>query len=198
MRDDHRAHPRYGSEAEEAAGHRALARSLATWRSRRLRERGHEKERGAAGQRARPRSAYARAGPGEAWPRGCSSSAAAVRSASAPAAAHSGLTGVASCHRAKRARTADRDDAVRNRSRCGARRAGSTEVLSLSSARRDRNAKPFPLWRTSGPLVSVAGCRRGPGIGWRPGRRGNSRRRSSAGRNSRRRSPPWSSRCRGR
>jgi transposase len=26
------------------------------------------------------------------------------------------------------------------------RRAGATEVLNLSSARRDRNAKPFPLW----------------------------------------------------
>jgi hypothetical protein len=45
---------------------------------------------------------------------------------------------------AKRVRTADARYAVRNRSGCGA--PALPEVLNLSSARRDRNAKPFPLW----------------------------------------------------
>ena len=51
--------------------------------------------------------------------------------------------------------------ALRNRSRCGA--TAPAEVLNLSGARGDRNAEPLRLRRTSGPLVSVAGCRRGPG-----------------------------------
>jgi hypothetical protein len=46
--------------------------SCETLPTRRCESRGHVRERGTAGQR--PCSAYARAGPGEAWPRGCSSS----------------------------------------------------------------------------------------------------------------------------
>lgn len=54
--------------------------------------------------------------------------------------------------------------ALRNRSRCGGAGAPALpEVLNLSSARRDRGAKPFSLWGATGPLVSVAGSRRGRG-----------------------------------
>jgi hypothetical protein len=39
-----------------------------------------------------------------------------------------------------------RDREIRSAQQDQVRRAGATEVLKLSSARRDRNAKPFPLW----------------------------------------------------
>jgi hypothetical protein len=69
-----------------------------------------------------------------------------------------------SCFPRKGVRAADRE--IRAAEQEQVQRAGApapSDVLNLSSARRDRGAEPCPPWGTSGPLVSVAGCRRGPG-----------------------------------
>jgi hypothetical protein len=82
-------------------GHRVSRKALlAGWRYRLLlagdcESGGHERQTRHA-RSARTRSAYARAGPGEAWPRGCSSSGAATRLGTTMATARAGEAGTAS------------------------------------------------------------------------------------------------------
>jgi hypothetical protein len=83
------------------------------------------------------------------------------------------------------ARRRPRDTAAQQEQVWWRRRARATEVLNLSSARRDRGALAVSRWRTSGPLGSGAGCRRGLGTARRsprgtPARPRRTRRRATS------------------